>query len=354
MAETQHTHDVEELCKTGSRIYAEALKQGGVSRRAAGAAPCLIDLGLLHPDPDSLDQLLPTPPTLALHAILRDIEAEIHTRRSREVRIAETLERFTAPGTPAISGSTPGVVVLEGFPRINTAINRANNDCRTEVRCIQPGPRRESELQDALRRGQLLSERGAHTRTLYQRASLHSPGLLNYLRQMGDSIEIRTLDDIPERLVIFDHTVAFIPASPDRTIALELRHPALVGYLVTVFDRFWRQGRPMKESAPPVPAAGVSERQYAIARLLGEGHADEAVARRLGISVRTCRTHIAHLSAVLGTTNRVQLGVRIAQSGMLKSPEAHRTEPLTLARDDADTGSPAVTPGAHISPERKD
>ncbi|NDZ79881.1 hypothetical protein G3I19_15450 [Streptomyces sp. SID10853] len=58
---------------------------------------------------------------------------------------------------------------------------------------------------------------------------------------------------------------------------------------------------------------------HAVARLLSEGHTDEAVAKRLGISVRTCRTRIAHLSTVLGTTNRVQLGVRIAQSGMLDS-----------------------------------
>jgi DNA-binding CsgD family transcriptional regulator len=317
MAETQHTHDVEELCEAGSQIYAKALKRGAVSRRTAGPAPCLIDLGLLHPDPDNLDQLLPTPPSLALHAVLRDIEAEIHTRRSREVRVAEVLERFTAPGTPDIGGSAPGVVVLEGFPRINTAIDRANNDCRTEARCIQPGPRREGELRDALMRGQLLSERGAHTRTLYQSASLHSPGLRNYLQQMGDSIEIRSLDDIPERMIIFDRTVAFIPGSPDRTIALELRQPALVEYFVTVFDRFWRLGRPLKEPAPPIPATGISERQHAVARLLGEGHGDEAVARRLGISVRTCRKHVAHLSEVLGSTNRVQLGVRIAQSGML-------------------------------------
>ncbi|WP_406069797.1 LuxR C-terminal-related transcriptional regulator [Streptomyces sp. NBC_01020] len=320
MTAPQHTHGVEELCEPGNRIYAEALKQRCIRREAAGAAPCLIDLGLLHPDPDDMERLLPTPPSLALHALLRDIESEIHTRRSREVRIAETLERFIALDTPRPPEDSPGIVVLEGFPRINTAIDRATNECRTEMMCVQPGPRSEYALSTALPRDLALRERGAHMRTLYQRSSLHSPGLRDYLKQMGDSIEIRSLDDIPERLIIVDRSVAFIPASADRTTALELRHPALVEYLATVFERFWRQGIPLHEPAPPVPAeAGISERQYAVARLLSEGHPDEAVAKRLGISVHTCRTHIAHLSTVLGTTNRVQLGVRIAQSGMLDS-----------------------------------
>ncbi|MCX4724985.1 LuxR C-terminal-related transcriptional regulator [Streptomyces sp. NBC_01306] len=320
MTALQHTHGVEELCETGSLTYATALRQGYIERKAADSTPCLIDLGLLHPDPDDTERMLPTPPSLALHAMLLDIESEIHNRRSREVRIVESLERFMALDTAGPSDRAPGVVVLEGLPRINTAISRASNDCRTEALCVQPGPRSEFELRTALPRGLLLRERGAHMRTLYQRASLHSPGLRNYLEKMGHSLEIRSLDDIPERLMIFDRSVAFIPASADRTTALELRHPAMIEYLATVFERFWRQGIPLHEPAPPVPAeAGISERQYAVARLLSEGHPDEAVAKRLGISVRTCRTHIAHLSTVLGTTNRVQLGVRIAQSGMLDS-----------------------------------
>lgn len=244
MTAPQHTHGVEELCEPGNRIYAEALKQRCIRREAAGAAPCLIDLGLLHPDPDDMERLLPTPPSLALHALLRDIESEIHTRRSREVRIAETLERFIALDTPRPPEDSPGIVVLEGFPRINTAIDRATNECRTEMMCVQPGPRSEYALSTALPRDLALRERGAHMRTLYQRSSLHSPGLRDYLKQMGDSIEIRSLDDIPERLIIVDRSVAFIPASADRTTALELRHPALVEYLATVFERFWRQGIP--------------------------------------------------------------------------------------------------------------
>ena len=35
---------------------------------------------------------------------------------------------------------------------------------------------------------------------------------------------------------------------------------------------------------------------------------DEAIARRLGMNVRTCRAHIAKLAAALGSESRAQLG----------------------------------------------
>ena len=49
---------------------------------------------------------------------------------------------------------------------------------------------------------------------------------------------------------------------------------------------------------------------------MAEGHQDAVVAERLGISVRTCRAHIARLSETLGAASRTQLGVRIAQAGL--------------------------------------
>jgi DNA-binding NarL/FixJ family response regulator len=48
-----------------------------------------------------------------------------------------------------------------------------------------------------------------------------------------------------------------------------------------------------------------------------EGHVDEAIARRLGMNVRTCRAHIAKLATALGSGSRAQLGYLIAQSGIL-------------------------------------
>src|SRR5690606_32126043 len=123
---------------------------------------------------------------------------------------------------------------------------------------------------------------------------------------MGDAVEARTLDDVTERLIPFDRTVAFIPANADRTMALELRHPALVDYLLTVFDRSWRLAIPLPAPHPDTGIEGISLGERAIAALLAEGHQDAVIAERLGISVRTCRAHIARLSETLGAASRTQ------------------------------------------------
>lgn len=163
-------------------------------------------------------------------------------------------------------------------------------------------------------------DRGVSIRTLYQHTVRHSPGTLAYAERMSDeSVEIRTLEELIERLIIFDRTVAFIPAQDDRQVALELRHPGLVEYLVKVFEQLWTRAAPLLEEVKydPTPK-GISGVQRSIAQLLVEGHVDDSIARRLGMNVRTCRAHVAKLSAVLGSNSRAQLGYLIARSGILE------------------------------------
>ncbi|WP_143672688.1 helix-turn-helix domain-containing protein, partial [Streptomyces sp. b94] len=63
--------------------------------------------------------------------------------------------------------------------------------------------------------------------------------------------------------------------------------------------------------------------QHSIARLLAAGHVDDDIARRMGISVRTCRSHIARLMQTLGATSRTHLGALLIGSGIV---EAHRRD----------------------------
>lgn len=70
---------------------------------------------------------------------------------------------------------------------------------------------------------------------------------------------------------------------------------------------------PLRTATPGTPVTAV---QRSIARLLVEGHVDDAVARKLGISVRTCRSHIAKLMQALNASSRTHLGALIIQSGI--------------------------------------
>ena len=50
---------------------------------------------------------------------------------------------------------------------------------------------------------------------------------------------------------------------------------------------------------------------------MGEGDKDEAISRKLSVSVRTCRRHIADYMTQVGATSRFQAGVIAAREGHL-------------------------------------
>ncbi|MFD9499692.1 helix-turn-helix transcriptional regulator [Streptomyces sp. NPDC060035] len=314
-----HPHGITELCEEGGRLYASALRSGRIARTEVASAPCLIDFALLHPDPDDADWLRPVPPSAALAKHLHPLEREILERRRRSVLLTESFEPYmdiSAQDPP----TTHAITVLEGAHRINAALDLATAECRTEVLTVQPGGgRSEDRLIEALERGLSVVDRGVRIRTLYQHTVRHSPSTLAYAERIADeNVEIRTLEELIERLIIFDRTVAFIPATNDRQVALELRHTGLIEYLVKVFEQLWTRAAPLLEEVKYNPTSlGISGVQHSIAQLLVEGHVDDSIARRLGMNVRTCRAHVAKLNAALGSNSRAQLGYLIAQSGIL-------------------------------------
>ncbi|MCX3060461.1 helix-turn-helix transcriptional regulator [Streptomyces beihaiensis] len=321
MTRAPHRHGPEDLCAEGSALYASALREGWVTVEEISQAPCLLEFGLLRPDTADPNRLKPVSPAVALPGLLEGIEEEIAFHRGRETKLAEMFrplialdaERASVPENPMIS-------VLVGFRRINDAISGAASAASGELLTIQPGGFRDpAVLAGALPREQDFMARGGHMRTLYQHTARHDPSVIAHFEQLRGDVEVRTLDEVTERLIMFDRSVAFIPANPDRTVALEIRHPALISYLVTTFERLWRLAAPLLPTSPqPTTASGnLSTRQRTIAELLVEGHTDAVIAERLSMNIRTVRLHIAKLAATLGSTSRAQLGYLIGQSGIL-------------------------------------
>ncbi|MFF8394383.1 LuxR C-terminal-related transcriptional regulator [Streptomyces sp. NPDC016172] len=338
----EHPHGADRLCETGDRVYSRAVRRGRVPRRDAEPVPCLLELALLHPDPDDMDWLVPTSPQEVMTRLLRGMYDEVSASQRRVGSAVEAVERYAGLGRqvrPAASAAEgPAIRVLDGLARIQAAMDEATQACTAEVLTVQPGGiRREAELSEGLHRALALRGRGVRMRDLYTHVARHGQGLLTYLELMGDAVEARTLDEVIDRLILFDRTVAFIPANTDRTMALELRHPAIVEYLVTVFERLWRLAIPLTAPLPDTGIEGISHREQSIAALLAEGHQDAVIAERLGISVRTCRAHIARLSETLGAASRTQLGVRIAQAGLDGPPRAVAAPPLSVPGQESRT-----------------
>ncbi|MEU6069291.1 MULTISPECIES: helix-turn-helix transcriptional regulator [Streptomyces] len=319
-AKAIHPHSVTDLCEEGRRLYAVALRTGRVARSDVVDAPCLMEFALLHPDPDDADWLRPVPPAIALAHRLNPIEREITERRRLSIELADVFEPFMSLSTQVMATSD-SLTILEGGDRINAALNLATEQCQSEVLTIQPSDRvSEASVLRGLERDRPLIERGVRIRTLYQHTARYSPEKLAYASHLADGkAEYRTIDELVERLIICDESVAFIPIREDQQVALELRQPGLVRYLIKVFEFMWSRAVPLSMGGPyEVASHGITEIQHSIAKLLVEGHVDEAIARRLGMNVRTCRAHIAKLAQALGSGSRAQLGYLIAQSGILK------------------------------------
>ncbi|MFI2286458.1 helix-turn-helix transcriptional regulator [Streptomyces niveus] len=312
-----HPHSDRELCDTAIGLYTDALRKGRITRAALTPAPCLVDMALVHPDPLDEAWMCPVPPSAALAHLLQPIAREIHER----VRLSASLVDSLAP-LSAVVAEDPNlsITTLDGHVLIDAKVGEAARAATREILTVQPGFSRERKLMMAgLSRSLAAIERGARLRHLYQHPARYSPHIKEYLEQVpADRLEVRTVEQTVERLIIVDRTVAFIPASANRHTALEIRHPALITYLVQVYEVLWSQATPMTERPPILsPDAAVTSVQRGIARLLAEGITDESVARRMGISVRTCRAHIAKLMQALNASSRTHLGVLLIQSGLV-------------------------------------
>ncbi|MFC8229871.1 LuxR C-terminal-related transcriptional regulator [Streptomyces sp. NPDC057287] len=327
-AKPVHSHGPRELCAPAVELYEEALRVGRVPRTALTSAPCLIEMALVHPDTGDDTWMRPVPPSAALAHLLQPITREIDER----IQLSTALSRVLTPLT-SVADEDPNlaITVLDGKPRIASALQEAARHAREEVLTAQPGGNRlEHNMRQGLENARSAIAGGARLRHIYQHPARYNTRVKDYVAQVpSDLLQIRTVEQSVERLIIFDRALAYIPATPEHNVALEIRHPALVRYLVQVYEVLWAQAVPFTRHLPAsAPGIQVTAVQQSIARLLSEGHVDDVVARKLGISVRTCRSHIARLMQALGATSRTHLGVLIVRSGVVDAPGT-RTGPAT-------------------------
>ncbi|GHC72238.1 helix-turn-helix transcriptional regulator [Streptomyces flavofungini] len=309
------------LCEGGRDAYLRALRESGIRAHEVDGVPCLVGLGLLRPDAVDPLWLRPVAPSVGLARLLDRVEEHIACQRWRGARTAAAFASLMPlPDMRGAASPSASMTVLDGIHPIESAVRRAAARSSQELLVIQPGGRRPAaHLPGGLPVAQGVLDRGGRMRTLYQHTPRYAQQALAPFEQLDGDVEVRTLDELPKRLLLFDRTYAFVPADRSRDdVALELRQPAIISYLAATFDILWRLATPMFPSAEPLPAAnGITPRQQSIAVLLTEGLTDADIAARLGMNVRTARVHIAKLSAALKSTSRAQLGYLIGKSGIL-------------------------------------
>lgn len=161
--------------------------------------------------------------------------------------------------------------------------------------------------------------RGVRVRTLHDHTLRTSGTMREYARAMTEhGAQVRTADLLANEVMVVDRRLLVLGDGPSRIVVIS--EPHLVTYFVSVFEYLWEQGWafPAPPSRPAAAAGSTeSDPKLAILRMLSEGAKDEQVARQLGLSLRTCRRHIARVMFNVGAVSRFQAGVLATRLGLL-------------------------------------
>jgi DNA-binding CsgD family transcriptional regulator len=319
------------LDRDTEQVYREMLRDptAGVARIVAelglpestvrGALDALARLALLRPSWDDPDTLVPVSPDVGLTSLLSK-EQQVLAARQQQIEASRTAVAALVADYADMRPRQPDPDVerLIGAEAVAERLEHLARHATTETLSLLPGGAQSATSLHASRpldEGAL--QRGIRLRTVYLDSMRNDAATLAYahwLTELGG--EVRTNAVLPMRMFVVDREVAVVPMPMQAggVAAILLRSPALIVGLCALFDGIWKGATPLHARRRARDTHGLTSQERAILGLLGDGHTDEVIARRLAVSVRTCRRVIADLMERLDARSRFQAGV-LAQAG---------------------------------------
>lgn len=317
-ADLQHVYKYALNCAAGqSFLQAEVAPSTGLPDTAAAmAVERLLAMGLLSGQ--SGGELRVVGPDEAVAGVVGPLERDVRARRAilEETRasIMSFLPLFEEREVSRESQNR--FEILDDLSQARAAITDLTARARSEILTAQPGGAREEDiLTEAAPRDQAALNRGVKMRVLYQHTARSSPGTAVYVDRIAElGAQVRTLDDHFSRLLVFDEETAVISVPSDPVAAVVVREVNVVAFIKETYERLWLSAEPFAVAFGTRSEVADDIRQ-AIVRLLMEGMTDASIAHRLGMSVRTCRRHVADIMAELGAQSRFQAGYLLGVHG---------------------------------------
>ncbi len=278
----------------------------------------LLEMRLLSRAEKEPGHFTAVPPRVAADRLLRPMERYIREQHEEieQLRWAfESLLPVYESGWAHRSDAEP-LELITDLCVVRETIEELMLSCQEEVLAAQPGgPRSPLALEEAAERDRRGLARGVTMRTLYQHtARYHQPTVEHVRRTTGLGAEVRTQAEGLCRMLIFDHRVALLGLPDDPHAALVVREPHLIHCMRAFFDCCWRRASPFPVTFDSASALRISgEIQESIAAMLSEGLEDKSIARRLGMSVRSCQRHVSEIMKAVGATSRFQAGYLLGQ-----------------------------------------
>lgn len=245
---------------------------------------------------------------------VQDLRMRISARR----RELSTLVPTYLEARKSVIASS-AVETLEDPHLIHRVLVDYGRDVSEKVLIAQPGQGSTADVQEEnVRKDLELLGKGVERRTLYDISIRdHVPTRKAVAAITAGGGQFGALPRVPLRMLIFDRKLALVARqlNHDDKAALVVRDPHLIHIFTQLFDFAWELSEPFLLDQPtPSPLNGT---QQAILKALALGYSDDVIARRLDISVRTCRRHIAWMLEQLNAESRFQAGIKAHQAGWI-------------------------------------
>ncbi|RSN29144.1 hypothetical protein DMC61_21820 [Amycolatopsis sp. WAC 04169] len=260
-------------------------------------------------------------PEIALNYLLLRHEAELieHARRVSSTRLVVAQLLVDHGERESVVAPSDAVRVM-GRDAIQSRIEKLAAACQTEVVVFAPGGAQPAQsLEVAKPLDSALLSRGVDIRYVYLDSIRNDRATTRYAHWLIEQgAQVRTIPQLPPRMIIYDRRLAVVPVDPDVADlgAVVLSGIAVVASLYALFEQVWAQASQIGE-VPRHQHEDLTDQEHALLLLLTQGHTDDVVARRLGVSVRTSRRLTSRLLDRLGARSRFQAGALAAERGWI-------------------------------------
>ena len=307
-------------------LYEEIVTSGGISttdkRIGKGgeqqqAFALLVEVGLVVRSDDGAFWRAVDPATVQARVVapMGQQGAELIAESAHWAQAFGTLSHAWRRSPSAVGGP---FAEIRGGTTIRTFLESLVDDAQEELLTAQPQDRRGvKQLSEVTARETSILRRGVRMRTLYQHAARRGSDTRKYVAAVtAEGAEVRTLDEFFNRLIVVDRRTAVIPSHEGLDAAMVISERSMVLYLVDMFERHWERARPFTSSESSLMRDIAAEQRAMTIRMLLEGRADPAGAKRLGVSPRTYAGYVADLKSEFEVETRFQLGYEMGKRGI--------------------------------------
>ena len=276
-------------------------------------------LSLVRPSWVNPDRLRPASPAVGLGALLDDQRAELRERHHAFDLARNAVAHFTEEYSQWRTQHRTGAAeFIEDNEAALDRLEELSATAQREICSFSPGTYTPDLVEACRQIDSAALSRGLVLRNVFLNSVNNNPVTRRYANWLAEQgAQLRTSPVLPVRMTIFDRQTAVLPIDPDSPTGVMVMHcRGVLTVLCDHFEQIWDAAIPLGASAEPDDEIGDPSAAERVAlKLLAQGLTDEAVARRLDVSLRTVRRMMARLMTMLGTRSRFEAGVRAAKRG---------------------------------------